>query len=117
MTFLLKLIFLGSLAASLQYLLGWWWVIAIAAFFVGGFNSRAAEAFFVGFFGIAFLWLGMAFYRAFPNEFVLAEKVAQLFELPEPILILFATSLFGGIIGGFSALSGSYLNQIFVRNN
>ncbi len=119
MKFILNIIFLAILAALLQWLLGYWWLIGVAAFFIGGITgSRSGtRSFFIGFWGIFLLWLGVAFYQAFPNEFALAEKMAALLPLKgNPFAILGATSFIGGLVGGLAALSGNTLYKLIIRD-
>ncbi len=118
MKFILNVIFLAMLAAALQWLLGYWWLIGFAAFFVGTItgSKSGTRSFFIGFWGIALLWAGVAFYKAFPNEFILAEKMASLLYLKgNAFAILAATALIGGVVGGFSALSGNSLYKMVVK--
>lgn len=118
MKFILNVLFLVILAALLQWLLGYWWLIGAAAFFIGGLTgSRSGtRSFFIGFWGISLLWLCVAFYQAFPNEFALAEKMADLLRLRgNPFAILGVTALVGGLVGGLAALSGNALYKLVVR--
>jgi hypothetical protein len=119
MKFILNILFLVVLAALLQWLLGYWWLVGVAAFFIGGITGRRSgtRSFFIGFWGIFLLWLGVAFYQAFPNEFALAEKMAVLLRLKgNPFAILGVTALIGGLVGGFAALSGNTLYKLVVRD-
>jgi hypothetical protein len=118
MKFILNIFFLAVLAASLQWLLGYWWLIGVAAFFIGTItgNSSGTHSFFIGFWGIALLWAAIALYQAIPNEFMLAEKMAGIFPLKgSPFAILGITTFIGGLVGGLSALSGNSLYKMIVK--
>jgi hypothetical protein len=118
MKFILNIILLAILAATLQWLLGYWWLIGLAAFFIGTITGSKSgmRSFFIGFWGIALLWAGIAFYKAFPNEFILAEKMASLLYLKgNAFAILGVTALIGGLVGGLSALSGNSLYKMVVK--
>jgi hypothetical protein len=57
------------------------------------------------------LWLVKILSLSLPNEHLLANKVGQVFMLPASdtnwVVIIFASSLIGGIVGGFSTLTGN----------
>jgi len=93
-----------------------WWSIAIAAFAVNIFwSSRPPGSFFSGFFGVGLLWFGYAFYVDWQTDAILTGKIAELFMLPKPIFLLIVTGVIGGLVGGFSGLSASYLKALFER--
>lgn len=96
----------------LQYMLPWW-SMAIAAFLVGFFLSfNGARAFFAGFLGIGLFWLLMALIIDWSTGSSLSQRVASIFSLTKPLLIL-VTALIGAIVGGCSALTGYYLRKAF----
>ena len=95
-----------------------WWIIApiclIASFFL---SSSKKQAFWSGFSGIFILWLVKILSLSLPNEHLLANKVGQVFMLPASdtnwIIMIFASSLIGGVVGGLSSLTG----YSFRKNN
>jgi hypothetical protein len=84
-----------------------WWLIIIDAF-VGALllGKNGWQAFISGFLGVGLIWAGQAFYLNNQNEDLLANKIADLFFLPNSLALLGVTVLLGGLVGGFSALSG-----------
>lgn len=88
-----------------------WWIIApvclAASFF---FSSSKKQAFWSGFAGIFILWLVKILSLSLPNEHLLANKVGQVFMLPAAdnnwMVMIFVSSLIGGVVGGFSSLTG-----------
>lgn len=117
MKFIFNILLVALIAAVLQWTLGYWWLVGVAAFFIGTFtgNRGGTRSFFIGFWGIALLWTGIAFYKSFPNEFMLAEKMSKLLMLGNsPFAVLGVTALVGGLVGGFSALSGNSLYKMIV---
>ena len=117
MKFIFNIILVALIAAFLQWTLGYWWLVGVAAFFVGAFTGgrSGTRSFFIGFWGIALLWAGFAFYKSFPNEFMLAEKMATLLQLKGNVwAILGVIALLGGLVGGLSALSGNSLYKMIV---
>jgi hypothetical protein len=89
-----------------------WWIIApiclAASFF---FSSSKTQAFWSGFAGVFILWLVKILSLSLPNEHLLANKVGQVFMLPASdtnwIIMIFASSLIGGVVGGLSCLTGN----------
>lgn len=119
MRFIFNILLLVCLAALLQWLLGYWWLVGAAAFFIGGITGgrSGTRSFFIGFWGIFLLWAGVAFYQAFPNEFMLAEKMASLLQLKgNPFALLAVTATIGGLVGGFASLSGNSLYKLVVKD-
>lgn len=117
MKFIFNIVLVALIAAVLQWTLGYWWLIGVAAFFIGTLTGGRSglRAFFIGFWGIALLWTGIAFYKSFPNEFMLAEKMSKLLPLGDnAFIILGVTALIGGLVGGLSALSGNSLYKMIV---
>ena len=93
-----------------------WWIVAIAAFLPALFIGKTpAKAFFAGFSAVFVVWAGMALYKSFPNDNMLAKKVATLMQLPNWILLLVVTAIIGGLVGGMSALSGVLVKRAFAK--
>jgi hypothetical protein len=88
-----------------------WWIIApiclAASFF---FSSSKKQAFWSGFAGVFILWLVKILSLSLPNEHLLANKVGQVFMLPDSdtnwMVMIFVSSLIGGVVGGLSSLTG-----------
>ncbi|MDN3581228.1 hypothetical protein [Mucilaginibacter flavus] len=93
-----------------------WWVVAIAAFLAAVFVGKTAGQAFVSGFGSVFIvWVVLALFKSIPNDHILAKKIAVLFQLPSWWLILIITGLVGGLVGGFSALSGLLVKKAFEK--
>lgn len=104
----LILIILLSFCACLYFP---WWSIAIVAFIVAAIIPlRPYAAFLAGFFALLLLWGGLSWWISNGNDNILAHRVSVLIlKKDNPILLIFATAMIGAIVGGFSALTGSYL--------
>ena len=93
-----------------------WWAIAIAAFVVGVSTKRKGiTSFLSGFLGIALLWWGYAAYVDVSTNSILTVKIASLFSLPSGMWLIVVTGFVGGLVGGFSALSGTQMRKLFVK--
>lgn len=103
------LIMLLSFAACL-YLP--WWSIAIVAFgVVALIGQKPLNSFIVGFTSIFLLWSALSFYISITNDHILAERVSLLIlKNNSPYLLILATGVIGGLVGGFAALTASFLN-------
>jgi hypothetical protein len=112
MRFLLALL----LTAVLSFLAGMflpWWSIAIIAFLVALLiPQRLGFAFLSGLLGIFILWAVLSFWISAQNDNILADKVAKLMKVGSSVLLILATALIGGLIGGFAAMAGSSLRPV-----
>ncbi len=85
-----------------------WWTIAVTSFAVAYLvDNKSLISFWAGFLGIAILWVGMALYIDQTTHSILTEKVNRLL----PLNAFLLTGLIGGIVGGLSALTGSFLRS------
>ncbi len=118
MKFLLKILSISFLAFGLQFILPWW-AIAIPAFVIALFGGGAFTNFLAGFFGNGLAWFIYAAYLDYQTQSILSKKVVLLFydsiKTSEPLHLLILTASVAGLVGAMSALSGTYLNKIFVQ--
>lgn len=102
------------LSFNLQLILPWW-VLAVVAFALAFWLApKAGVAFWAGFGGIALGWLGLSLFFHLRNEGLLTSRVATLFTLPHPLLLLLVTALVGGLVGGLASLTGYFCRRAFV---
>lgn len=114
MKFLIQLILIAILAFIFELLLPWW-SIAIAAF-IGGIALNTRANFVAGFLGIALLWFLYALMMDLTAAAPLAERVSKVLFINKPLLLL-ATAVIGGLVGGFAAMAGSALRGTSKRSN
>lgn len=112
----MKFIVAFILTALLSYAAGFylpWWSIAIAAFVVAvAIPQKPMKAFLAGFLSLFVLWVILALYIDFENQHILSMKIAELlFKSKSHALIMSVTGLVAALVGGFAALSGSYLRM------
>lgn len=108
MKFLIQFIAIAIIAFVLELFMPWW-SIAIAAF-AAGFALKSKANFLAGLLGIAILWLSKALIMEVSAAAPLADRVAGIFSLNKPLLMLL-TSLIGGLVGGFAAMTGASLKK------
>src|SRR5258706_5332170 len=107
MRFIIQILATTVLCFILEYYLPWW-TMGIGAFAVGYFfGNKGYLSFLAGFTGAGLLWLGMALTIDVATHSILTQKVNQLL----PVNALLMTTVVGGLVGGFAALTGSLLNS------
>jgi len=112
----MKIIVAIILTALLSFVAGLylpWWSIAVAAFLVALIIPQFPwKAFLSGFLGVFILLTVIAWWIDMKNQGILSSKIAVLFHLGSShIVMIFVSALIGALIGGFAALSGSYLRN------
>ena len=113
MKFIIAILLTGVLNFFLGIYLPWWF-IAIAAFVVALLVvQRPPFAFLAGFLGIFFCWFILAWARNNGNDEILATKVAHILPLGGSVfLLILIPALIAGIVGGFAAMTASYLGKL-----
>lgn len=108
----MNLIIIILVTAILQYF-GPWWTVVVAPFLVLLWRPTASSfhAFLVGFAAIALLWFGYGLYQHSSTGGAMSNRIAQIFSLPNGIILLIVTTLVGGLVGGFAALSGCLVRK------
>jgi hypothetical protein len=105
------------LLGGLAQLLFPWWVSAIAAFWVGVWVcDSAGKSYAYGFAAMLLMWSAYAAFQSSANGGIITTAFSNVFggKLSGTQLI-WATGFIGGLVGGFSAMSGTLLRQIFKK--
>jgi len=110
MKFFLSILIIGVLSFIVGLFAPWWSIAVIAFIVILLVPARPLNAFLSGFLGIFLMWLVVASFINTANNSILANRIGGLLGIGEnPVLLIFITSLVGGLVGGFAALSASYL--------
>ena len=113
----LKLIALIGLIAliswGVQQLLPWWSVACVAAALCCGLNTRLLESFICGLLATGGLWLILAWRIHLDTAGGLSNKMTILFGVQDPMFLIVATGLIGGITSGLGALCGSACRNLW----
>ena len=90
-----------------------WWSIAIAAFLVAVLiPQKPGKAFLTAFLALFLLWGGLSCWISNNNAHLLAHKISLLIlKIDSPYLLMLATALIGGLVGGFAALTGAFARK------
>jgi hypothetical protein len=108
MKFLVQFVVIITLAFILELFMPWW-SIAIAAF-AGGYAVKTKLNFLAGLAAITTLWLLKAAIIEGAAAAPLTGRVAAIFSLNRPLLMV-VSGLTGGLIGGFAAMTGAALKR------
>jgi len=101
------------LSAIAQYF-GPWWLMPIVCFALCFWKSKTGkEAYAIAFAAIFTLWLGYAVYQNMATQGVIANKIAELFRIPNTVLLFIAVTLVGGTVAGFAGMAGFYCRKAF----
>lgn len=130
MKFLLRILLILALGylASTQLP---WWSVAVAGFVTGlllsekikrrrlfGKQPPSAKAFLSGFIAVFILWSGFAWWSDFQNDSLLSEKISRLIVsegetyISRAWIMILVTGLIGGLVGGFSTMTGNLLGEM-----
>lgn len=89
-----------------------WWSIALAGLVLGyQFNKKAGASFGWGFLALFLLWGGQALYIHFANDGILSGRIAETLQVGSPWLVILATAVIGGLVGGLATVTGSLFNR------
>ena len=92
-----------------------WWGFAITSLLVGiAIRLKPWQSFLASFTGMLLLWVVLALLKDIPNDHLLSTKVAQILPLKGSyLLLILLTGIIGGLVGGLSALTGSFALHSF----
>lgn len=112
-----KFILTSLLSLLFSYLSGafltWWTIAPVVAIIHFLFSLKPGYAFLSGFCSLFILWGGLALVMDVTNHQILSKKIAMIFIQKEaPGYMILITSLIGGLVGGFSALSGALAKRL-----
>ncbi|MGV3586075.1 MAG: hypothetical protein ACO1OF_03645 [Adhaeribacter sp.] len=103
------------LSFALQWVLPWW-ILAVVAFVLAFWLAKKGNGAFLAGFGAIFLgWLGLSLFFHLRNDGILTSRVATLFTLPQPWLLLLVTAVVGGLVGGLAALTGYFFRRALAQ--
>ncbi|MBC7554109.1 MAG: hypothetical protein H7257_09025 [Taibaiella sp.] len=111
MKFILLVILTALISAATELVFPWW-MIALVPFALGAaVNLNGGASFLAGFLGIAIFWCLATLAKDIPNEHILSQRMAILFNLSNYNLLIFVVSFVGGLVGGISAWAGSLVRK------
>lgn len=113
---MIQILLIAFLSLLAQLILPWW-SIALVAFGVCLWRSPgSARAFWYGFAGVALVWLLYALLIHIRTDEIFTARMSQLlFKADAPALLLLATAVMGGLVGGLAGLAGYFARQAVVN--
>lgn len=115
MKFLIKTILIALVA---YFILPYspWWIIPVLTFIICALiKSDWFTSFISGFIAIGALWFYKAWSIDKATDSILTTKIASLFTLSEPIMLILVTALAGAIAAGFGGLTGHTFRKLFEK--
>lgn len=92
--------------------LPWWSFVLPVALIAAWRKHTPGQSFLTGFAGVFILWVVVATLKDIANDHILATKVASILPLGGSyVLLILIAGIVGGLLGGLSALTGSYLRS------
>ena len=105
MKFLIQFLVILVSAYVLELFLPWWSIAISGA--AGGYFFKSGISFLSGFLAIALLWTGKAYLIDMTAAVPLTDQIATILLIKSKALLFLITALVGGLVGGFSSLTGS----------
>jgi len=92
-----------------------WWTVAIVAFIGGAiFGKSGGETFAKGMVAVIIPWSLMVCYHHFSTQGILSNKIAQILPVGGNVgILILVTVLMGGFVGGWAAMSGFLVRNLF----
>lgn len=110
--------FIILVATALLQLVLPWWVIAVVPFAVCLWRSHhAGAAYAVSLAAVSTVWLAYAAFMHRATQGSMSDRIAELFNLPSGLSLMFSVTLLSGIVAGFAGLAGYYVRQLFIRES
>ena len=113
-----RIILIAGLAYLTESFLPWWSVVIVSFLVVLAIPAKSSwNAYFSGFFGVGLLWVIFSWMINNETNAILTTKIAELFHMSNPEVMVFLAGFIGGMVGGFAALSGNYFRKIFEKKS
>jgi hypothetical protein len=76
------------------------------------FYHKSYVSFLLGFIAVFSVWAVYAFWLDVQNASVLSSKIAMLFQVQKPMILLLVSAVIGGITGGLGSWVGSEARKL-----
>lgn len=112
-TFWIHALIIVALTLPLELHLSWWCIIPLGFIYGFVFTKNLSDPFLLGFISIFVQWATYAAFLDYRNEGILSQRIIKLFPLPQySIVLILVTGVIGGLIMGFTVLSGNRIRDI-----
>lgn len=97
---------------SLVSFLPWFSFVVVAFIIAMVAKQQPSKSFLSGFIALFLLWVIWSLVKDIPNQHLLSTKVANILPLKgNATLLVIITGFVGGLLGGFGALTGSFIKR------
>jgi hypothetical protein len=100
---------------ALQLLTPYWWWVMIVPFAYGAAAKSGGKAFRTGLLSAGLLWLGAGVYYYLSGGGLIAKRMAAMFKLGEPWLMVLATGAIAAVAAALSGYAGYAVRCLFKR--
>jgi hypothetical protein len=90
----------------------WWWVMVVPFAHGASFARSGGKAFGTGFAAAGLLWLGASAYFHLAGSRLIAERMAKMFGLGNPWLLVLSAGLVAAVAAGLSGYAGYALGRV-----
>lgn len=94
----------------------WWWIMLIPFAYGFGFSPTPGRAVRTGFVSAGLLWLGSGGYAFVSGSRTITVRMAAMFGLGNPWLLILATGLLAAVAAAVSAYAGYSVRRIIEKN-
>jgi len=93
----------------------WWWVMVVPFAHGASFARSGGKAFGTGFAAAGLLWLGASAYFHLAGSRLIAERMAKMFGLGSPWLLVVAAGLVAALAAGLAGYAGYAVRAAFKK--
>jgi hypothetical protein len=112
-TFWIHALIIVALTLPLEMYLNWWCIVPMGLIYGFVFTKNLSAPFLLGFISIFVQWATYAAFLDYRNAGILSQRIIKLFPLPQySIVLILVTGVIGGLIMGFTVLSGNRIRAI-----
>ncbi len=91
----------------------WFWVLLVPLIYFAFSGRSGWKSFMSGLLSGAILWFGAGVYMLLTGSGIIASKIAEMFMVNSPWLLLTISSLFISLASGFAGSSGYFIGGLF----
>jgi hypothetical protein len=94
----------------------WWWIMVVPLLYALFAGKSGWQGFRTGMMSAGLLWLAAGLFYLMISGDLVAGRIADMFRLGSPWLVLLVTALLAALAGGFAGSTGDFLRAAFRKN-